>query len=477
MTAVLERVAAPLRRIRRDDDGFDRKLIAPMVLGSILNPINSSIIAVSLVPIGRAFGAPPAQTAWLISALYLATAVGQPVVGRLVDLYGPRRLFLAGTALTGIAGVLGAFAPNLGVLILARVILGFGTCAGYPSAMYLLRSESERSGKDSPGGILTLLAVANQTISVIGPSLGGVLIGIGGWRTTLAVNIPLAVAGFVLGWLRFPNAAVRQDVPKSLSRIDFVGIAAFAGMLVLLLLFVMTPRVTDLYLLAISGACAVALVVRELWTAEPFIDLRVLGGNIALVATYARSVLAATVTYCYLYGFTQWLEDGRGLSASAAGLVLLPTFVTAIVVSTTTGRRPRIRGKLVVGAVVQLISGALLLMTHDSTAMWLLLGLALVVGVPQGLLGLANQNAVYHQADPTRMGSSAGLLRTFMYLGALIASSANGAFFPATANTAGLHDLGLFVLVISGVLLVVTVLDRSLGRVGRAGTRETPRNS
>ena len=48
---------------------FDRRLIAPMVLGAILNPVNSSMIAVSLVPIGVAFGAPPAETAWLVSAL------------------------------------------------------------------------------------------------------------------------------------------------------------------------------------------------------------------------------------------------------------------------------------------------------------------------------------------------------------------------------------------------------------------------
>ena len=60
----------------------------------MLNPINSSMIAVALVPIGAAFGAPPSETAWVVSALYLATAVGQPVVGRLVERYGPRPLFL-----------------------------------------------------------------------------------------------------------------------------------------------------------------------------------------------------------------------------------------------------------------------------------------------------------------------------------------------------------------------------------------------
>lgn len=73
-------------------------------------------------------------------------------------------------------------------------------------------------------------------------------------------------------------------------------------------------------------------------------------------------------------GFTQWLEEKRGLSASAAGLVLLPAFVFAILVFTTTGRRPGIRGNLIVGALVQIVSGALLLLMHGSTAIWLLLG-------------------------------------------------------------------------------------------------------
>jgi MFS family permease len=61
--------------------GFDRKLIAPLMLGAVLNPVNSSMIAVALIPIGAAFGAPPSETAWLVTGLYVATAIGQPLVG------------------------------------------------------------------------------------------------------------------------------------------------------------------------------------------------------------------------------------------------------------------------------------------------------------------------------------------------------------------------------------------------------------
>jgi len=440
--------------------GFDRRLLAPMILGAILNPINSSMIAVALVPIGIAFGAPPTQTAWLVSGLYLATATGQPVVGRMVDMFGPRRLFLGGTALVGIAGVIGALAPSLGVLVGARVLLGFGTCAGYPAAMYLIRSESTRTGQDSPTGVLTALAVSTQTIAVIGPSLGGLLIGLGGWRTIFAVNVPLAIAGVVLGWLRLPTVERRA----STGGFDFPGMALFAAALTALLLFLMHP--SRWYLVVLAIAAGAGFAVRELRAAEPFVDIRVLGGNAPLIATYARNVLTFIVSYSFLYGYTQWLEAGRGLSPSGAGLLLLPMFGVAIVVASITGRRREVRGKLVVGGLGQVVACALLLVVGADTPIWFLLGIAIIVGIPQGLNSLANQNALYFQADPDRMGSSAGLLRTCTYLGAIVSAAANGAFFGGGVDTAGLHEMAWFLVGVAVVFIALTLSDRSLRRVG-----------
>ncbi|HEX3812788.1 MAG TPA: MFS transporter [Mycobacteriales bacterium] len=456
---------------------FDRKLLAPLISGAVLNPVNSTIIAVALVPIGVAFGEPASATAWLISALYLATAVGQPVVGRLIDMYGPRRLFLPATALVGLAGVIGTLAPNLAVLILARVILGFGTCAGYPAAMRLIRDESERTGQDSPAFVLTVLAVSTQTISVIGPSLGGLLIGIGGWRATFAINIPLALFACVLGARRFPTSASpaeqrpRTD-PKRSFNLDLLGMGLFAGTLVALLLFLMHTRVQDWYLLAIAVAAAAAFTARELSHADPFIDLRILGGNVPLLTTYLRALLAYVVSYSFLYGYTQWLEDGRGLSASQAGLAVLPLFATGIVVSLLTGRRQAVRGKLVVAAIGQIVGCVLLLTLHSSAAVWLLIVVALVVGIPQGLNSLALQNSVYRQANPDDIGASAGLLRTFGYLGAIISSAAQGAFYGRAADTGGMHHLALLLIGIGVAFLLITAFDRSL----TSSTTETKPN-
>ncbi|MGW6740172.1 MFS transporter [Streptomyces sp. NPDC055025] len=448
-----------------------------MMLGSVLNPINSTIIAVTLVPIGDALGAPPSQTAWLVSALYLATALGQPVMGRLIDIFGPRRLFLVSTSLVGVAGVVGTLAPDLGVLIASRVLLGFGTCAGYPAAMALLRGEARRTGQNSPGGVLTALAVANQTIAVIGPLLGGLLIGLGGWRATFALNVPLAVVAVLLGLLRLPKEAGAEVSPRRgrlAARLDLPGMALFAAMLVSLLLFLMNPHPRDWYLLVTAAAASAAFAARELRAPTPFIDLRVLGGNTPLLVTYGRALVAYVVAYSFLYGFTQWTEEGFGLSPFHAGLVQIPMFLVAIGVSVVSGRREGVRGKLLVGALGQIVACAVMLRLTGGSPVWTLVLVALIFGVPQGLNNLALQNSVYFQADPERTASSAGLLRTFAYVGSMVASSATAASFGQRADTGGLHHLAWIMLGAGVLYLLLTVFDRALGRTPDHAPGRTP---
>ena len=454
MTATIE----PVQGTATPTPAFNRRLTVPLLLGATLNPINSSMIAIALVPIGAAFGASPATTAWLVSALYLATAIGQPVIGRLVDRFGARPLYLTGAALVGVAGVIGAAAPSFGALIVARVLLGFGTSAQFPAAMHTVRGEAQRTGLKTPSGILTALSISAQSTMVIGPTLGGALIGVGGWRLVFAVNIPLALVCIALGSRRIPKSAPAQ----SESRIDLVGMGLFAAMLTSLLLFLMDLSVGHLYLLAIAVVVAVVFVRIELRAGEPFIDMRIFGGNTPLLVTYLRQTLTYILTYCFIYGFTQWLEEGRGLSASTAGLVVLPTSLTAIVVAWFTGRRNGIRSKLFVGTMSIIAASAALLALNRGTAIWVLLGVGLLAGTTQGLNGLANQNALFRQADAARMGTASGLLRTFQYLGAILSSAAVAIVFHTGASSGGLHDLAVVMIGCGVLLLVVILADRSL---------------
>ncbi|WP_082008055.1 MFS transporter [Microbacterium mangrovi] len=457
-------------------DRFDRRLLAPMMLGATLNPVNTAIIAVALTPIGIALGAPASDTVWLVSSLYLVTAIGQPLVGRLVDIFGVKRLFLAGGALVALAGAIGLFAPtsssSIWWLVASRVILGIGTCAGYPAAMHMIRAEGRRTGMASPAGILTALAVTTQTVAVVGPTLGGLLIGTWGWRATFAVNIPLGIASVVLGWIFFPRKTGLEPAPADRPRIDAAGVALFAITMLALLVFLQNISFGLVWLLAVALVAGAAMVSWELRTAEPFIDVRVLGGNVPLLLTYLRSTLTAIIAYTFVYGFTQWLEDGRGLTATGAGLVLLPVFAAGIIASITFGRRPEVLWKLLVGSIAQLVAGVLVLFMTGDSPIWMLVVTMLVLGIPQGLNNLAIQNTLYYQAEPERIASSAGLLRTFMYLGAIISSVVYGNVYGARATTGGLHTLGWVVIGISIVFFLVTVFDRSLRRLGRPSPQD-----
>src|ERR1700746_1642026 len=88
---------------------FGWRTVTPLVTGSALNPVNSSVIATALVPIAAALHVPVGRTSILVSSLYLACAIAQPTAGKLAEEFGPRRVFLAGIMLVLAGGLVGGF--------------------------------------------------------------------------------------------------------------------------------------------------------------------------------------------------------------------------------------------------------------------------------------------------------------------------------------------------------------------------------
>ncbi|UTI86044.1 MFS transporter [Mammaliicoccus sciuri] len=222
--------------------------------------------------------------------------------------------------------------------------------------MYLISYEGKRTGKDSPSKILTMLSISNQTISVIGPTIGGLLIHSGGWQAIFLVNIPLSILSFVFGFLYYPKVESPKKLNALKEQIDFIGITLFTITLTTWMIFFMEPDQSIFYLFIIGLFSLIAFIIMELKSKKPFIDLRVLAHNGALNNTYIRSLLTAVISYSVLYGYVQWLEEGRGLTAAHAGLMMLPQFLVGIFMAQLTGTRLSIKFKLYLGTICALIT-------------------------------------------------------------------------------------------------------------------------
>lgn len=430
--------------------------LVPLLLGLTLNPINSSIIATALVPIGDAFHATAAETAWLIAALYLATSIGQPLMGRLADMYGAVPIFYAGAVLTTLAGVGGSLAPSLDVLIGWRVVLGLGTSAAYPAAMIMLRRfAADEDGRLEPRA-LSAVTIAGQVSIVVGPTIGGLLVLFAGWRATIVAVVPVALLAVIFGMVWLPRGTTPRGAARgSTAGIDFGGILTFAAALTLLLVTLLHPRSPSPYVLVAMVICFAAWFAIELRTGAPFIDVRMLARNGRLVAVYARYIGIYTIFYSVFYGFPQWLEQAHHATPAQAGLLMLPTSLVAIGCAMLGARlRPKIA--LFVGCAGALFGCILLFGLHAQSAAFAILAVSAVLGIPNGMNPVSEQVTLALHAHVDYMGVASGLLRTAGYVGAMLASSLIAITFRGGAHDSALHSLAFVLVTIAIVLVAVS---------------------
>lgn len=440
---------------------FGWRFTAPLLLGSTLNPINSSMIATGLVGIGVDFHRGPGATAILISVLYLCSAVMQPTMGKLSTLFGPRRVFLSGAAILLIAGIVGVTAPNFGLLLLSRALIGVGTSAAYPTAMALVRRRADSSGIGVPSRVLGNFSIASQITVVFGLPLGGVLVGAFGWRALFAINIPLALVSlaFTLTGVAKDDPIPAQDRQRWVTALDLPGIALFAGTITSLLLFLADLTAPTWWLLPIVIVLGAALLTWERRAGRPLIDVRMLATNMPLLRTYLRQALVALGIYAALYGASQWMEQSARLSASAVGLVLLPLSGLSIVIARVVSGKGWVRWPLILsGVALILTAGVMLLITHESSVL-LLIVMSLLFGFTNGFSGFANQATLYVQTPAEDIAVASGLYRTFAYIGAIFSASLIGITFGPAATDSGFHTLGWVIGGLGIAVVLLTVLD------------------
>ncbi|HEY6787264.1 MAG TPA: MFS transporter [Trebonia sp.] len=434
---------------------FGWRTVTPLVMGSALNPVNSSVIATALVPIAAALHVPVGRTSILVSSLYLACAIAQPTAGKLAEEFGPRRVLVVGILFVLLGGIIGGVAQDIPTLTVARVLIGIGTSAGYPAAMVIIRRRSHQAGlSEPPGSVLGSLAIAGSATVAIGPPIGGLLVGGLGWRSAFLLNVPLTAAALAmaLAWIpRDEKSAAGRKIAEVAARIDVGGIVLFGGMLAALLVFLMSLPRPGWVALVLSAVLAALLVAWELRAARPFIDLRLLASQRVLTRTYLRFGLTLLGVYVVLYGITQWMEAARGLSPEQAGLVLLPMGAVAAFVSYPLSRRNLVRGPLIACAFFMLFASVATLYITSHSPVIALVAVMVLFGVVVGTTSVGNQTALYLQSPPENLGTAAGLSRTFGYIGSIASATITSIVFHTRVSDAGLHDMALILVGVAAV--------------------------
>ncbi|WP_432245679.1 MFS transporter [Arthrobacter sp. G.S.26] len=439
--------------------------LAGLSLGASLNPLNSSMIAVALVVLRADFGLDVAAVTWVVTSFYLASAAGQPVMGRLADRFGPRRMFTLGMALVAVTCVLAPLAPNFALLCVARAVMALGTATAYPSAVVMVGAIAQQARVESAKP-LGRLQMANTSAAAVGPVVGGLLVGFVGWEALFLINVPLAVAALLMVRQAAPADEVRErgSVASLLRDSDLPGILAFIGALLLVMMAALNVAPGyRWWMLAAGTALAGLFAWRELRFSPPFLDLRLLGRNKPLLLVYLGFAVFSSVYYFVFFGLPQLLQEAGGYAPGVVGLLMLPLATMSVV---ATPWAVKAIGKFGVRRV--LIAGVVLL-SAVAGLMWLLTGtlaipvvvvLAALMGIPYGTVSIASNQGMFVSTRPQERGVAAGIFQTCRYVGAITATVLIGVFAGGGVDQASWARMVLAMLVLCAVTFGVTLLWR-----------------
>lgn len=430
------------------------------------------MIAVALVDLRRTFGLDFTTASWLIGSYYLASAVGQPVLGRVGDVLGRRRVFLAGLGVVAVASIAAPLAPTFGWLVAARVLQALGTSALFPSGVGIVRA-TFGPGQARALGVLSVFASVSAGV---GPTLGGYLVGWSGWPAIFLVNLPIVAVSAVLAWRSLPRD---HGEPGAWARLDQTGAVLFSGGLLGGLWFLMSLSGRPAWAgLAAAVVLGTLFVHRELrmtgpqqagepvrpLAPEPFMGVRALGANRRLVAVYGGNAVVNVVFYAVFFGVPSYLQQADGRSPEQAGVIMLPLAALGVLSTPVLARvieRWGARPVLVGGGAALVLACVGLLFVTPSWSGWAMAGLLGVLGVANGATGLSLQVAMYDAAPKGAAGAASGLFQTSRYLGTILATTALAIAFGQVVDTARLHALASGLVVLAGVLTLGAV---ALGR-------------
>jgi EmrB/QacA subfamily drug resistance transporter len=329
-------VTAPQTPPARLDHAAVLRIIVGLMLAMFLSALDQTIVATALATIGRAYSNVE-NLAWIVTAYLLAATAVTPLYGKLADIRGRRPVLLAGIAIFIVGSVACALSPTMPALIAARALQGLGGGGLIALSQTII---GDAVPPRERGRYQGYFGAVFATSSIAGPVLGGVFSEHLHWSLIFWINFPLGLLAYFVtshGLKSLP----RHERPHDL---DFLGAALMVTATVALLLGLNWGGLRYPWgswqiigLFAASAVLAALFLWRIATAPEPFVPLSIMRNRVV-----ARAIGAAAFGYGTMIALTiytpVYFETVLGLSASAAGLMLIP-FMGGTVIGSTFGGR------------------------------------------------------------------------------------------------------------------------------------------
>jgi EmrB/QacA subfamily drug resistance transporter len=418
-----------------------------------------SMVLPALPEIGKALHTSQSTVAWVLTAYLVSASVATPVLGRLGDMFGKKKMLVAVLVFLVAGSLLAALTSSIAVMLIARVIQGAGG-AIFPLAFSIVRDEFPRERVAGAIGLLSALIGVGAGVAIViaGPIVDNLSIHWLFWIPAVLTAVALVATIF---WV--PESPITAP-----GRISALAVGTLSGWLIALLLGVseggqwgwMSARVIGLFVLAV--VLFVSWLLVETRTEQPLVDVRMM--RIPSVWwTNISAMLFGFGMYSVMIVVPSYLQTpssngyGFGASITKSGLALLPLSAAMLVAGILTGRfASRFGSKvpLVVGSAFSAAGMLFLAAAHDSE--WNFYVAMALVGLGIGFAFSAMSNLVVEAVPPSQTGVATGMNANVRTIGGAIGSQIVASVIAGTVVAGALpteHGYALSFIVLAAALV------------------------
>ena len=400
--------------------------LALLCVAQFVDVLDINAVIVALHSIGQDLGFSQAGLQWVVSAYVLFFAGFLLLSGRVADLWGRRRTFVAGLALFTAASLCCGLSVSAEMLVVSRAFQGLGAAITAPAALSIITTIfAEGRERDRAVAAWTAVAAGGGAAGLL---LGGLITDVLGWEWIFFVNIPVGAAGIALSYVLLPAG---RD-PTASRGLDLLGAGTVTAGLVLLVLGLTRTEQAGfgspptLATLGLAAAFFGAFVFVERRAADPLVPLRLfrLRGLVG-AALVAFALTATTAPVGVLV--TLYLQDTLGYSASVAGLAGLPFSLCVIVGSALGGRiAGRLGGRATMSLGLAVVAASALVaagITAEGGVAYVIVGSSLS-GLGLGCASVASTARGTSAVERGKRGLASGFMNTSAQVGTALGLAA-----------------------------------------------------